>query len=317
MHALTTANVTAAPRWCRAVLAIAVSLALAGCQTAASTSPQTSRAQASTVQVAALPALPATAAAVPGSELALAPQGSALRRAHAAIVVDAATGTVLHEEDADSLRYPASLTKMMTLYLLFDALSEGRVSVDTPLVISAKAASQPPARIGLKAGGKLTVSQAIQALAVKSANDVAIAVAENLAGSEAAFAAQMTAKARSLGMRHTRFVNASGLPDPNQVTTARDMAILSRALKSRHASRASAFTARSFSYEGRRYQATNNLLGRVAGVDGIKTGYIRDSGYNLAASAHRGGRSVIAVVFGGESEVARDRKVTALIEQYL
>ena len=313
MHALTTANVTAAPRWRRAVLVIAVSLALAGCQTAASTSQTASRPQAAAVQVAALPALPATT----GAELALAPQGSAQRRAHAAIVVDAATGTVLHEEDADSLRYPASLTKMMTLYLLFDALSEGRVSVDTPLVISAKAASQPPARIGLKIGGKLTVSQAIQALAVKSANDVAIAVAENLAGSEAAFAAQMTAKARSLGMRHTRFVNASGLPDPGQVTTARDMAILSRALKSRHASRASAFTARSFSYEGRTYQATNNLLGRVAGVDGIKTGYIRDSGYNLAASAHRGGRSVIAVVFGGESEGARDRQVTELIEQYL
>ncbi|WP_341871094.1 D-alanyl-D-alanine carboxypeptidase family protein [Stappia indica] len=317
MHALTTAAATAAPRWRRAVLALAVSLALAGCQTAASTSQQAARPQAAAVQVAALPALPTPAAAVPGSELALAPQGSALRRAHAAIVVDAATGAVLHEEDADSLRYPASLTKMMTLYLLFDALSEGRVRTDTPLVISAKAASQPPARIGLKAGGNLTVSQAIQALAVKSANDVAIAVAENLGGSESAFAAQMTAKARSLGMRHTRFVNASGLPDPRQVTTARDMAILSRALKSRHASRASAFTARSFTYEGRSFQATNNLLGRVAGVDGIKTGYIRDSGYNLAASAHRGGRSVIAVVFGGESEGARDRQVTELIEQYL
>ncbi|QGZ37194.1 D-alanyl-D-alanine carboxypeptidase [Stappia indica] len=314
---MTTARDLGARTWRRAVLALAVSLALGGCQTTASVSRDASRPRATPVQAVALPALPAPVAGAPGSELALAPQGSAERRAHAAIVVDAATGAVLHEEDADSLRYPASLTKMMTLYLLFDALSERRVTLDTPLVISAKAASQPPARIGLKAGGRLTVSQAIQALAVKSANDVAIAVAENLAVSEAAFAAQMTAKARSLGMRHTRFVNASGLPDPRQVTTARDMAILSRALKSRHASRASAFTARSFSYEGRTYQATNNLLGRVAGVDGIKTGYIRDSGYNLAASAHRGGRSVIAVVFGGESEGARDRQVTALIEQYL
>lgn len=313
VNALTTARDAASCRWRRAALVLAVSLALGGCQTAG-TSQHASRQQVGAVQVAALPALPAPTI---GAELSLAPQGGALRRAPAAIVVDAATGTVLHEADADSLRYPASLTKMMTLYLLFDALSEGRVSLDTPLSISAKAVSQPPARIGLKEGGRLTVSQAVQALAVKSANDVAVAVAETLAGSEDAFAAQMTAKARSLGMRNTRFVNASGLPDPRQVTTARDMATLSRALKSRHAGRAGAFTARSFTYEGAVHRATNNLLGRVAGVDGIKTGYIRDSGYNLAASAHRGGRSVIAVVFGGESERARDRQVTDLIEQYL
>lgn len=314
VNALTTARDATSRRWRRAALVLAVSLALGGCQTAASTSQHASRQPVGAVQVAALPVLPAP---LIGTELSLAPQGSALRRAPAAIVVDAATGTVLHEADADSLRYPASLTKMMTLYLLFDALSEGRVGLDTPLSISAKAASQPPARIGLKVGGRLTVSQAIQALAVKSANDVAVAVAETLAGSEDAFAAQMTAKARSLGMGNTRFVNASGLPDPRQVTTARDMATLSRALKSRHAGRASAFTARSFTYEGTTHRATNNLLGRVAGVDGIKTGYIRDSGYNLAASAHRGGRSVIAVVFGGESEGARDRQVADLIEQYL
>ncbi len=314
--------------WRRALVALPLAFMLAACQTAAPggsasgarglqathvASPEAS----SAVQAAALPALPGVSGSDPGPMLALNAPGKAEPRAHAAIVIDALSGRVLHEAEADSLRYPASLTKMMTLYLLFDALAEGRVSTDTQLAVSARAAGQPPARIGLATGGSLTVSQAIQALAVKSANDVAVAVAENLAGSEAAFARQMTAKARALGMRRTNFVNASGLPDPRQVTTARDMAILSRALKSRHASRARAFTARSFTYGGRTYQATNNLLGRVAGVDGIKTGYIRLSGYNLAASAQRNGRQVIAVVFGGESESARDREVTSLIEQYL
>lgn len=312
----------ATPQRPRLQLAAALSLALvlAACQTAgkpAGNSVSANAARTAAVQTAALPALPGTATTSAGPALAFAPPGQAEPRAHAAIVIDAASGSVLHEEQADALRYPASLTKMMTLYLLFDAVSEGRVSLDTPLSVSARAAGQPPAKIGLRQGGTITVSQAIQALAVKSANDVAVTVAENLGGSEAAFARTMTSKARALGMRRTHFVNASGLPDPRQVTTARDMAILSRALKSRHANRARAFTARSFSYNGRTFEATNNLLGRVAGVDGIKTGYIRLSGYNLAASARRGGRQVIAVVFGGESEGARDREVTALLEQYL
>ncbi|WP_417767836.1 D-alanyl-D-alanine carboxypeptidase family protein [Stappia sp.] len=303
----------------RVAAVLSLALALAACQTAGNSAGTStgSRVGGAAVQTAALPALPGTAATSAGPALAFAPPGQAEPRAHAAIVIDAASGSVLHEEQADALRYPASLTKMMTLYLLFDALSEGRVSLDTELAVSARAAGQPPAKIGLRQGGTITVSQAIQALAVKSANDVAVAVAENLGGSEDAFARSMTSKARALGMRRTHFVNASGLPDPRQVTTARDMAILSRALKSRHADRARAFTARSFAYNGRTFEATNNLLGRVAGVDGIKTGYIRLSGYNLAASARRGGRQVIAVVFGGESEGARDREVTALIEQYL
>jgi len=306
------------PARAAATLFLGLALALAGCQTAP---PQGSARAVETAAAPAQAALVQTAPSVemPGqvSELGLAATDRAQARAHAAIVVDAASGAVLHEEAADALRYPASLTKMMTLYLLFDAVSTGRVTLDTPLTVSAEAVARPPARIGVKAGRPITVRQAISALAVKSANDVAVVVAENLAGSESAFAQRMTAKARSLGMRRTRFVNASGLPDPRQVTTARDMAILARALKSRHAGYARAFTARSFTYEGRTFEATNNLLGRVAGVDGIKTGYIRLSGYNLAASARRGGKRVIAVVFGGESERARDREVTALLERYL
>ncbi|MCA1296857.1 D-alanyl-D-alanine carboxypeptidase family protein [Stappia indica] len=259
-----------------------------------------------------------TAPRAPGpASLALAPSGGAVARAHSAIVIDARSGKVLHEEDADGLRNPASLSKMMTLYLLFDALDAGIVTLDSPLTVSRKAASQPPARIGVKAGTTITVDQAIRALAVKSANDVAVVVAENIGGTETAFAHRMTRKARSLGMRRTNFVNASGLENPGQVTTARDMATLARALKRNHARRARNFTARSFTYNGRTYKTTNNLLGRVAGVDGIKTGYISKAGYNLAASARRGGKSIIAVVIGGQTEAKRDREVTNLLERYL
>jgi D-alanyl-D-alanine carboxypeptidase len=242
--------------------------------------------------------------------------GFAEERGHAAIVVDAESGRVLFEDNADALRYPASLTKMMSLYLLFEAVESGRLSLDDALMVSAGAAARPPAKIGLAAGSTIRVRDAIQALAVKSANDVAVAVAENLGGSEDAFAAEMTSRARMLGMTRTRFVNASGLPDPRQVTTARDMAILGQALKARFPRFASMFAAREFSYGGRRFEATNNLLGVVPGVDGIKTGYIRMSGYNLVASARRGGRHLIVVVMGGATERARDTEVAGLIEQY-
>lgn len=310
-----------------AVLAI-VGLVLAGCQGAGQTSGQlTGQASARSVSQPAAAAVTREALApLPGTDLSYASvtqapprsePGTAVARAHSAIVIDAVSGRVLHEEEADGLRYPASLTKMMTLYLLFDALDRGEVNMDTPIPVSARAARQPPARIGLVAGESLSVRQAISALAVKSANDVAVAVAEKLGGSESAFAARMTARARSLGMSRTTFVNASGLPDARQVTTARDMAILARALKSRHARQARFFTARSFTYKGRTFKATNNLLGRVAGVDGLKTGYISMSGYNLAATAGRGGRRVIAVVIGGKSESARDREVETLIDTYL
>ncbi|WP_417774394.1 D-alanyl-D-alanine carboxypeptidase family protein [Stappia sp.] len=301
-----------------AALAGALALALAACQGARDSGRTTALAPVTpspAVASAALPALQDSGAST--SDLAYAPVGSAVVRGHSVIVVDAASGRVLHEEAADGLRYPASLTKMMTLYLLFDALDRGEVTLDTPLKVSANAASRPPARLGLKAGTTIPVRKAIQALAVKSANDVAVTVAENLGGSEDAFAARMMAKARALGMTRTRFVNASGLPDPRQVTTARDMAILARALKTRHADRAGAFTARSVSYGGKTFKTTNNLLGQVAGVDGIKTGYISLSGYNLAASAGRGGHRVIAVVMGGKSEASRDAEVAEILERYL
>lgn len=246
-----------------------------------------------------------------------APVGRATAKAYSAIVVNAKSGRILHQENAGDLRFPASLTKMMTLYLVFDEIKAGRLSFSSTLEVSKNAAAQPPAKIGLKEGTTITVQQAVQAMAVKSANDVAMAVAENLAGSEAAFASRMNRKAASLGLTRTHFVNASGLPDPRQITTARDMAILGRALKQRHAGYARFFRATEFVYNGKTFRATNRLLGKVRGVDGIKTGYIRLSGYNLAASVNRRGKRLIVVVMGAPSGRERNEEVTRLIEEYL
>ncbi|WP_306142911.1 D-alanyl-D-alanine carboxypeptidase family protein [Roseibium sp. MMSF_3412] len=290
----------------RKVGAVLLALMLAACQTAQAPSPSASSATPSadtSVQTASLPATgyaPATAQ----------------ERGFSALVLNASTGEQLYAVDADAARFPASLTKMMTLYLLFEAVAEGRYSLSSPLTVSENAASQPPAKIGLKAGTTISVQQAARALSVRSANDVGVAVAENLAGSEAAFARQMTQQARALGLSRTRFVNATGLPDPGQVTTARDMAKLGLALKRRFPQYASYYRAKSFTYNGRTFKATNNLLGKVSGVDGLKTGYIRMSGYNLVATARRGGKQLIVVVMGGQSESARDREVTRLIEAY-
>lgn len=290
----------------RKVGAVFLALLLAACQTAQAPSPSVSSAApaaSATVQTASLPAVgyaPATAQ----------------ERGFSALVLNASTGEQLYAVDADAPRFPASLTKMMTLYLLFEAVAEGRYSLSSALTISENAAAQPPAKIGLKAGTTITVQQAARALSVRSANDVGVAVAENLAGSEAAFARQMTQQARALGLSRTRFENATGLPDPGQVTTARDMAKLGLALKRRFPQYASYYRAKSFTYNGRTFKATNNLLGKVSGVDGLKTGYIRMSGYNLVATARRGGKQLIVVVMGGQSESARDREVTRLIEAY-
>lgn len=286
--------------------AVVLALLLAACQTAQAPSPPASSATpaaSASVQSASLPVVgyaPATAQ----------------ERGFSALVLNASTGEQLYAVDADAPRFPASLTKMMTLYLLFEAVAEGRYSLSSPLTVSENAASQPPAKIGLKAGTTITVQQAARALSVRSANDVGVAVAENLAGSEAAFARQMTQQARALGLSRTRFENATGLPDPGQVTTARDMAKLGLALKRRFPQYASYYRAKSFTYNGRTFKATNNLLGKVSGVDGLKTGYIRMSGYNLVATARRGGKQLIVVVMGGQSESARDREVTRLIEAY-
>lgn len=276
-------------------------LVLAACQTATvSNTPQTTSAGSQPRPVA--------------TAVSYAPATSAVPKGYSALVIDTASGAELYSDNADAPRYPASLTKMMTLYLLFEEVSSGRYALSTPLSVSSKAAGQPPAKIGLKAGSTLTVEQAARSLAVKSANDVAVAVAENISGSEAAFARKMTAKARALGLGGTRFVNASGLPDTAQVTTARDMAKLGRALKSRFPQYTSYFRAKTFNYNGRTFRATNNLLGKVAGVDGLKTGYIRLSGYNLVATAQRGGKKRLVVVMGGASEAARDREVTRLLQ---
>lgn len=237
-------------------------------------------------------------------------------RGKSALVVDAGSGRVLFAENADAPRHPASLTKMMTLYILFEAVKTRKLSLNTPLTVSAEAASQPPTRIGLEAGSTITVRDAIRALAVKSANDVAVVVAERLSGSEATFAASMSKKARALGLSRTRFGNATGLPDPGNVTTARDMAKLARLLKTRFPRYSSYFRAQTFTYNGRTFKATNQLLGTVRGVDGMKTGYIRASGFNLVATANRGGKRLIVVVIGGSSKKARDAEVTALIESY-
>lgn len=236
---------------------------------------------------------------------------------YAAIVVDGTTGAILHERNSRELRYPASLTKMMTLYMLFEALDSGRVAPDAQLPVTAYAASKPPSRLGLRAGQHLDVRTAILALCVRSANDVAAVVAEYLGDTEPRFAEMMTAKARQLGMTSTTFTNASGLPDAAQRTTARDMAVLSMALRKRFPHHYHYFSNRQFAHGGKVIRGHNDLLGRVEGVDGLKTGFIRASGFNLATSAQRGGRRIVAVVMGGETARARNAHMEDLIETYL
>ncbi len=232
---------------------------------------------------------------------------------YAAIVMDANTGEVLYEKHADSQRYPASITKIMTLYLTFEALASGRLSLSDKITISSHAASMPPSKLGLRAGDTITVDDAIRALAVKSANDMAVAMAEKIGGSESRFAALMTLRAQELGMTHTQYVNASGLPDSRQLTTARDIAILSRAVMRDYPQYYGYFGLHRFAYHGLTMSNHNHLLDSMPGVDGLKTGYINASGFNLAASAVRNGRRLIAVVLGGSSTASRDNNVEDLL----
>ncbi len=236
---------------------------------------------------------------------------------YAAVVVDGSNGQVLYSANASAPRYPASLTKMMTLYMLFEAMQQGRVTNATPIPVSAYAASRPPSKLGVRPGDSIPAISAIQALCTKSANDVAVAVAEYLGGSEEQFAAMMTTRARQLGMTGTTFQNASGLPDAGQRTTARDMALLGMALRQRFPSQYGYFSARDFAYRGRMVRGHNDLLGRVHGVDGIKTGYIRASGYNIVTSVNADGRKLVVVVMGGATAKARNAEVEALIVRYL
>ena len=235
---------------------------------------------------------------------------------YAAIVIDANTDKVLFSANSDKPRYPASLTKMMTLYVLFDDLAAGKLKKSTKMSVSAHAAGQAPSKLGLKPGQTITVDHAIRALVTKSANDVAATVAEHLAGSESAFAERMTKTARGLGMANTTFRNASGLPDSGQRTTAKDLSILARALIRNHPDYYSYFATRTFTYNGRGYRNHNRLLGRVQGVDGIKTGYINASGFNLTTSARRGKRHLVAVVMGGPTGSIRDAKMRSLLDSY-
>jgi D-alanyl-D-alanine carboxypeptidase len=233
---------------------------------------------------------------------------------YAAFLVDANTREVLYANAPDELRHPASLTKMMTLYLVFDALESGRLRITDPVVVSRHAASMKPSRLGLAVGQSISVDNAISVVAVKSANDIAVALAEKLGGTEANFVTMMNAKAQMLGMRNTHYANANGLTDPTNVTTARDLAILSLALVHDHPRFYSYFGERDFVYQRSTMINHNHLLGKVGGVDGIKTGYTVDSGFTVAASAQRGTRRLIAVVLGEPSLVARNRDSTALLE---
>jgi D-alanyl-D-alanine carboxypeptidase len=234
---------------------------------------------------------------------------------YAAIVVDARTGNVLAAANADEQRHPASLTKMMTLYMVFEALQEGRLRLDSRVPISDEAASRPPSKLGVPAGQSISVEQAILALVTRSANDVAAALGERLGGSEHRFAQMMTLRARSIGMNRTVFRNASGLPDPDQVTTARDMATLGRRLIQDFPGRYHYFGVTHVEFGAIRIRNHNRMLQTYEGVDGIKTGYINASGFNIVTSATRGDRRIVGAVFGGSSWVERDTHMAALLDQ--
>jgi D-alanyl-D-alanine carboxypeptidase len=230
------------------------------------------------------------------------------------IVIDAKTGQVLHETNADLKNYPASLTKLMTLYLTFEAIDQGRLTWDSMLPVSAHAAAQAPTKLGLTPGSRISVQDLVFGLVTKSANDGAVVLGETLGGSEPKFGDVMTAKAHALGMGDTSFKNASGLPNLRQMTTARDMAKLALALQRDFPQDYHYFSTREFNYKGTVIRNHNNLLGKVDGVDGMKTGFIQASGFNLVASAERNGRRYIAVVLGGETVKVRDQEVAALLE---
>lgn len=266
------------------------------------------RLQAALAMVAAVLALPATSYATADARS----EGR-----HSAMIIDANTGAVLHAVHADAARYPASLTKMMTLYLVFDEIERGRLSLSTRIRLSERAAAAAPSKLNLEPGEEIATADAIRALVTKSANDVAIALAEHIAGSEEAFARRMTEKARQLGMASTTFRNSSGLPDSEQVTTARDMLTLALALQDHFPQHYPFFATRTFTYKGRAYRNHNTMLDTFPGMDGLKTGYIRLSGFNLVASVRRGGRHVVAAVFGGATAGVRNAEMRSLLARTL
>lgn len=236
-------------------------------------------------------------------------------RKYAAIVIDAATNQVLMADNPDKQLHPASLTKMMTLLLAFDALNAKELRTNDYIRVSNRAAGQSPSKLGVPAGGRIRVDDAIRAIAIKSANDISVALAEALAGSERDFANQMTKRAKEIGMTRTRFVNASGLHNSFQVSTARDMATLSRYIITTYPQYYKYFGLRSFSYGGRSHPNHNRLMGNYSGMDGMKTGYIGASGFNLVASVKRGNRRLIGVVFGGRTAKSRNTHMAKILDQ--
>ncbi len=236
-----------------------------------------------------------------------------LNAKYASLVVDARTGKVFHAVNENTRNYPASLTKLMTLYLLFEAIEQKKISFSTRLNVSRKAANQPASRLGLRAGQSIKVNDAIMAIIVKSANDVASVVAESIAGNERRFALLMTSKARKLGMSRTTFRNASGLPHRGQMSTAKDMALLTRAIINRFPQFYHFFSRQAFTFRGRTYRTHNKVLKSFSGAEGMKTGYIRASGYNLITTAKRNGQRMIGVVFGSNTSRKRNRHMKQLL----
>jgi D-alanyl-D-alanine carboxypeptidase len=234
---------------------------------------------------------------------------------HASLVIDADSGKVIYASNANEIRHPASLTKMMTLYLTFEAIEKGRLLWDQDMKVSLNASQQSPTNLFLDAGDTISVKEAVYGLIIRSANDAAVVLAEAIGGSEDRFARMMTQKARALGMKNTTFLNASGLPDVRQVTTARDMAALALALKKHFPENYGMFKAKAFSFNGRTYETHNRVLARLEGADGLKTGYTRMSGFNLVTSANRQGHRLIGVVLGGPSAKSRDDQMVTLMDQ--
>lgn len=232
---------------------------------------------------------------------------------YAALVMDVESGKILFSRHADARRHPASLTKIMTLYMVFDALESGKLSMNQRIPVSARAAGQPCSCLGLRRGDTIRVKDAILALVTKSANDVATAVGEAIGGTEYRFAVAMTDKAKRLGLTSTRFMNASGLHDRRQITTARDMARLAVAIRRDFPGYYKVFATRTFEYNGRKHRNHNKLLGAFDGTDGLKTGYINASGYNLVASVERNGTRLIGVVFGGRSGRTRNAEMKKIL----
>jgi D-alanyl-D-alanine carboxypeptidase len=249
--------------------------------------------------------------------------GAGARRRHyrvryappaSAMAIDLHTGRILYSRNASEPRYPASLTKVMTLYLLFDALRDGKIGMTVKLRVSAHAAAQSPTKLDLSEGDTISVADAIGAIVTKSANDMAVAVAEALAGSEEEFARRMTQKARTVGMLHTTFRNASGLPDPDQKTTAQDLVVLGQSILADHPERCKVFATKYFQYDGEVYRNHNTLLFSYEGMEGMKTGFTSASGFNLIATARRADKRLLAVVLGGSSAGARNAAMRNVLD---